>query len=336
MGKSRKTAQSCILYVVHSYSQIPHLIYAMPETPWSLIPSAPILCICYSETRMVVSHSHRTYLTYLIPTAPALQWLCRRHDRISSPPPLPYIGCLRHDGLSFTSPWLYICYAWETMFSDSQSPYLTYAIPETWWSLISNANHYLTYAMAQTRGFFISTAPTLHTLWPRHGSLSFPPPQHTYDMPETRWSLIPNANHCLTYAMLETRWSLISTAPTLHTLWPRHGGLSFPLPLPYIRYGRDTVVSHFHCPYLTYAMAETRWSLISTAPTLHTLWPRHGGLSFPPPLPYIRYGRDTVFLIPTALTLHMLYPERHKLGYHLLNTEEKAPIWYRSIKSWTV
>ena len=119
--------------------------------------------------------------------------------------------------------------------------------------------------MPEKRCSLIPTAPTLHTLFPRPGGLLFQTP-----------------------------------ITTLHTLWPKHDGLSFPPPLPYIRYDRDTVVSHslrpnthtrhsgqlFRPPYLTYAMSETRWSLIPTALSLYILSPRHSGLSFPPPLPF--------------------------------------------------
>ena len=138
-----------------------------------------------------------------------------------------------------------------------------------------------------------------------------------------RWSFIPT--HYIICAMAETRWFLIPTAPTLHTLCPRHSGLSFPPPLPYICYAWDTMVSHSNSPYLTFAMVETRWSLIPIHPTLHSLCSKHGGLSFQPPLPYIRYSKDAVASHSNRPDLIYAMSETRQLSFPLPNLTHDMP-----------
>ena len=182
--------------------------------------------------------------------------------------------CPRHGGVSFPSPLPYICYVSDTVVSQSHHPYLIYA-------------------MSATRWCHIPITPTLYMLCPRHGGLSFPSPLPYICY--VRDTVVSHSHHpYLIYAMSATRWCLIPITPTLYMLCPRHGGVSFPSPLPYICYVRDTVVSHSHHPYLIYAMSATRWCLIPITPNIYMLCPRHGGLSFPSPLPYICYVRDTV------------------------------------------
>ena len=169
--------------------------------------------------------------------------------------------------------------------------------------------------------------PTLLMLCPRHGGHSFPPPLPYICF--ARDTVVAHSHRpYLIFAISETRLSLITSPSTLYMLYPRHGGVSFPPPLPYICYVRDAVVSHSHHPYLIYAMSATRWCLIPISPTLYMLCQRHGGLSFPSPLPYICYVSDTVIshshlpyliyamsatrwsLIPISPTLYMLC-QRH-------------------------
>ena len=300
---------------VVSHSHLPYHIYAMSATRWSLIPITPtlyMLCprhgglsfpsplpyICYVRDT-VVSHSHLPYLIYAMS---ATRW------SLIPISPTIYMLCPRHSGLSFSSPLPYICYVPNTVVSHSHLPYHIYTMSATRWSLIP-------------------ISPTLYMLCPRHSGLSFPSP-----LPYICYVCDTVVSHShlpyLIYAMSATQWSLILISPTIYMLCPQHGGLSFPSPLPYIYYVSDTVVSHSHLPYLIYAMSATQWSLLPISPTIYMLCLRHSGLSFPSPLPYICYVRDTVVshyhlpyhiyamsatrwsLIPISPTIYMLCP-RH-------------------------
>ena len=239
----------------------------------------------------------------LIPTTPTLRTLCPSHS-----------------GRSFPPLWPYICYARDMVVYNSQRLYLTYVSPRQ--SSLSFHRPYLTYAMSETRCPYFPT-PLPYLCCARQSLIPTVPTLHT--SVEVGLSLIPTAR--LSLKDTKTRWSPILTVPALLMLCPRHGGLSFLLPLPYICYTRDTVLSHSHRPTLHTLCPRPVvlfpwpvhniyyfWDIvvIPTVPTLHTICPRHGCLYFSYAMSKIRCS-----LILTAATLHMVCPRYGSLSYSL-------------------
>ena len=195
--------------------------------------------------------------------------------------------------------------------SNSHRPGLTYVVPEIRWSIISNA-------------------PTLHTLWPTHGSLSFPSTLSYIRYGRGTVSAVPNTPTLPMLCPIHGGLSFPSRLP-LHTLSPRNGGLS--IHRPYLTYvSRGKAISHSHRLHLTYAVPETRWSLIPNAPTLHLFCLRYSDHSFPQPLPYMLCGRHDGLLFPLpqrhlgyeSLPFYLLFvfsPLKHLTGVHI------AQIW---------